>query len=67
MAKEYGYGQLKHGDRAWSHARGTGAPPIVKSHERAHSKAMDPSRGPAPDRGQTKGGSRQGGKRGGKD
>jgi hypothetical protein len=36
--KEHGYGQLKHSDKAWGHARETGAPPIAKSHERAHSK-----------------------------
>jgi hypothetical protein len=49
----------------WDHARQTSCPPMVKSHERAHSKnTLDPAKGPAPDKGQTAGGSRQGGKRG---
>ena len=39
----------------------TGAPPICKSHERAHSKnTLDPAKRGAPDSGQTRGGSRQG-------
>ena len=57
MPKERGYGQLKHRGGVWGHAKQTSAPPIVKSHEKAHSKnTLDPSRSRAPNSGQTKGG-----------
>lgn len=65
MGKEFGYGQMKHSDKAPDFARGTGAPPICKSHEKAHSRnTLDQAKAPAPDSGQTAGGSRQGGKKG---
>ena len=42
---------------AWGHAKQTSAPPIVKSHEAAHSKnVFDQAKSRAPNRGQTKGG-----------
>lgn len=47
-------------------ARGSGAAPIAKSHEAAHSRnTLDPAKGRAPNSGQTKGGGPD--KRGGKD
>lgn len=58
-------GQLKPSGPAPGFAHETGAPPVAKSHERAHSSTRDPARGPAPDSGQTRGGSRQGGRSGG--
>jgi len=57
MAKEYGYGQLKHGGGAPGFAKPTGAAPICKEHERAHSKnTLDQAKSRAPNSGQTKGG-----------
>lgn len=52
-----GDGQLKHSSGAPDFAKETGAPPIVKEHERAHSpNTLDPARGM---------GKHGGGKRGG--
>jgi len=62
MPKGIGYGS----GSAPGFARETGAPPIVKEQERAHSRnTLDQARPAAPDRGQTAGGSRQGGGSGG--
>jgi hypothetical protein len=54
MGKEYGYGQMKHSDKAPDFARPTGAPPIVKQHQSKNDHDQAKSR--APNSGQTKGG-----------
>jgi hypothetical protein len=49
--------QVKHGGSAPGFARPTGAAPIAKAHEAAHSKnTLDQAKSRAPNSGQTKGG-----------